>query len=86
MGISELIAIYAISGGVALCNEGYISIGVGYAPSVNQPEVTLQTPVLDAEIGIPIDNWALYIRHSSGITVTEEGAGFNLFGIKYTFR
>ena len=86
MGVSELIAIYALSGSVALSQDGYVSIGVGYAPAINRPEVELSSPIFDAEIGVSRGTWSLYMRHSSGIFVTEQGAGFNLIGVKKTWR
>jgi len=86
MGISELIAIYTLAGSVAVSHDGYVSIGLGYAPSINRPEVELSSPIFDAEIGVSRGNWSAYMRHSSGVFVTEQGAGFNLVGVKYTFR
>ena len=86
MGLSELIGIYMLAGAGAISQDGYVSIGLGYAPSINRPEVELSTPIFDAEIGVSRGNWSAYMRHSSGIFVTEQGAGFNLIGIKHTWR
>ena len=85
MGVSELIGIYLLAGAGTISQGGYVSIGLGYAPAINRPEVELSSPIFDAEIGVSRGTWAVYLRHSSGVFVTEQGAGFNLVGIKYTF-
>lgn len=86
MGISELIGLYMLAGAGAVSQDGYVSIGLGYAPSINRPEVELSTVIFDAEIGVSHGSWSAYMRHSSGLFVTEQGAGFNLIGVKYTFK
>lgn len=86
MGISELIGVYMLAGAGAVSQDGYVSIGLGYAPSINRPEVELSTVIFDTEIGVNQGQWTAYMRHSSGLFVTEQGAGFNLIGVKYTWR
>ena len=85
MSGAELIMTYVLMGIGALDNGGYVSVGAGMAPSINQPEVELTNPIFDGEVGISKGRYTLYVRHSSGIFYMEEGAGFNLIGIKYTF-
>ena len=86
MDAGTLISAYILAGGLALGNGGYIEAGVGVAPSINKPEVHLNTPVFDGEIGKQFGNVSIYARHSSGILQTETGGGFNLIGVKYRWK
>lgn len=64
-----------ISGALMMHSERY-----------DAPEVTMKNPVAEVEVGGEYNNYAIFIRHSSGLFDTEQGYGFNAAGVRYTWK
>ena len=54
-----------------------------HTESADAPEVTLQNPLAELEIGVESDRTSIFLRHTSGIFATEYGYGMNSVGIKH---
>ena len=75
-----ILAILSIFGCSKLYVDGALLM---HTESADAPEVTLQNPLAELEIGVESDRTSIFLRHTSGIFATEYGYGMNSVGIKH---
>lgn len=89
MDITGLIGgIALLTTGAFVSPNGYVEAGVAYHSNyIDSPEITgLGYSIFEYETGWKFKNTSIYYRHSSGITTTEQGAGFNVIGLKVRLK
>lgn len=54
--------------------------------AIDAPEITLENPIAEIELGVSNNNIDVFVRHASGVFETEYGYGFNAIGVRYTIK
>lgn len=88
ISMHDFILINALLFGGSFASENsYIDISIGYQPAkFNEPEIHLDSQVVQWEFGKKFKHGKVFYQHSSGLFTEEIGYGFNLVGYKYRIK
>lgn len=66
------------------CGRPYISGSIQVHSIHNdKPEIQLQNPIGEVEIGVERNNTSIFLRHFSSIPQSERGYGYNSIGVEH---